>query len=106
EDFHQVLWGCDMFIVSSPYEGIANSLLEALGGGVPVMAADTPEMREILVHDELLFDPKHVGKLAERLNAYQRSQAVRDRLRALSTERAQALTFDWGQAVDELLLDK
>lgn len=102
-NFADVLTGCDLYVLPSKYDGISNSMLEALGAGVPVLAADTPEMREILRYDELLFDAGHVGKLAERIEAIADSKAEREKVRQLSRYRARELTFSWGAELSHFI---
>lgn len=42
KDIHREMCGSAAFIISSDYEGISNSMLEALAIGVPVIATDCP----------------------------------------------------------------
>jgi len=77
----------DYYIISSEYEGTSVSLLEAMFNKLPIIAADSPGINEILkanqnallypVHDlekladgleTLVSDPALAGRLAERAN--------------------------------------
>ena len=53
-DIHSEMCRSDAFIISSNYEGISNSMLEALAVGVPVIATDCPVggAREFIVNGE------------------------------------------------------
>lgn len=102
----EVVAGSDLFVMPSKHEGMANSLLEALGAGVAVITSDTPEMREVLVYDELLCNPTHVGSLGAKLNEIASSPVMQQRIRDLSQERARAFTFHWGKSVVELLVNR
>ncbi len=42
--------GCDVFAIPSHYEGHPKSLLEAMAFGIPVLAADSPGVREQIEH--------------------------------------------------------
>ena len=42
EDIHQKMLDAMLYVSSSDYEGISNSMLEALGMGVPTIATDCP----------------------------------------------------------------
>jgi glycosyltransferase involved in cell wall biosynthesis len=78
-------------------------MLEAIGAGLPVIAADTPEMRELFNSDRLLFDPDDVGALARKLETIDSNRQELDLLRTLSQTRLQKFIFDWGSAVVSLL---
>lgn len=105
-NFADILAGCDLYVLPSKYDGISNSMLEALGAGVPVLAADTPEMREILEYDELLFDAGHVGRLAARIESIADSKAEREKVRQLSRYRARQLMFSWGAELSAFIDSK
>ncbi len=103
EDPSPVITGSDVLVVSSRHEGVSHVMLEALGAGAAVIAADTPEMREVLQFDELLFDPQNVEQLSQKLTAIVSKKGELERLKDLSHERARHLSFDWGQSVVSLL---
>jgi glycosyltransferase involved in cell wall biosynthesis len=47
----------DVFCLASSFEGMSNSLMEAMASGVPVVASDIPSNRELVQHEQtgLLF---------------------------------------------------
>lgn len=102
-NFADILAGCDLYVLPSKYDGISNSMLEALGAGVPVLAANTPEMREILEYKELLFDAGHVGKLAQRMEAIADSKPEREKVKQLSRYRARQFSFSWGAQLSSFI---
>jgi glycosyltransferase involved in cell wall biosynthesis len=94
----------DCFINASLYEGISNSMLEAMACGLPVVASNVSGNNELVIDGETgyLFDlslPDRCGDSLVRLAA-DRSLAVR-----LGTQarRRVATMFSWNRVSDEYL---
>ena len=51
-DARELLTCFDTFVLASDFEGQSNSLMEAMGAGLPVLATDIPPNRELVTHDE------------------------------------------------------
>lgn len=51
EDVHRLMQHLDVFWNTSLYEGQSNALMEAMALGVPVVAADIPGNRDLVVHE-------------------------------------------------------
>jgi glycosyltransferase involved in cell wall biosynthesis len=100
----------DLFVLSSRYEGMPNTLLEALACGCPVVAFDCPHgVREIVEPEVngLLVPPEDVPALTAALARLLGDAAERARLRdriAPTLERftAPAITRCWETIFDEL----
>lgn len=60
----------DIYVISSWFEGMSNSLLEAMAKGLPVVATDIDGNREVVVDGEtgLLVPPRDEYAIAEALN--------------------------------------
>ncbi len=55
QDLRRWMQAADGFVLSSLWEGLPMSLLEAAAFAVPAVATDVPGMREVLVHEETGF---------------------------------------------------
>ena len=87
------------------HEGMPNSIMEALASNVPVLAADIPELRELLVHDELLFSPTEATWLAQALTKIITEPNYLNILKTLSQKRADLFRFDWDEKAIEYCVD-
>jgi glycosyltransferase involved in cell wall biosynthesis len=56
-DISGLLAAADFFLQPSLFEGHSNALLEALASGLPILASDIPEEREILALEEEGMSP-------------------------------------------------
>ncbi|MCA9060131.1 MAG: glycosyltransferase [Planctomycetaceae bacterium] len=50
-DARRLLSGLDVFALPSAFEGMSNSLMEAMAAGIPVVASDIPANCELVEHD-------------------------------------------------------
>lgn len=91
----------DLLLLPSLHEGMSNSLLEGLAWGVPVLASDVPEHREILPMEDLL-DPRRIELWQERLASIALSEDVARELSEMRWRQhpyAKQLCFDWDTAI-------
>lgn len=51
-DAYRLMQGLDAFCLPSEFEGMSNSLLEAMSLGLPVVVSDIPANRELVVHEQ------------------------------------------------------
>ena len=55
DDATRFLGGLDVFCLASSFEGMSNSVMEAMAAGLPVIASDIPPNRELVVPNETGF---------------------------------------------------
>lgn len=67
-DIPELMKSADVIVLSSHYEGLSLSSLEAMASGRPFIASDVPGLREIVKDAGLLFPDDDSAKLAEILN--------------------------------------
>ncbi|GEM_PF-179437 len=67
KDAAALIGACDIFVLSTHYEGMSISVLEAMEMGQPVIASNIDGMSELVSHGQtgLLVPPNHSGVLAE-----------------------------------------
>ena len=72
DDAQKLLPALDLFWLASDFEGLSNSVMEAMAAGLPVVASDIPPNRQLVVHGETGYlapvgDRVAFAQLAERL---------------------------------------
>jgi glycosyltransferase involved in cell wall biosynthesis len=89
-DISGLLAVSDIGVLSSPNEGLSNSILEYMASGLPVVASDIPGNREALGghFDEQLYRPGDVQNLTDKLFAMIHSPERRQLLGAFNQKRA------------------
>ncbi len=80
----------DVLCMPSISEGFGLNMVEAMAAGTPVLAFDTPAMREIITHCRTgwLVDPVRTGALAEGLAALLEDSSVRGQLGKVAAQEA------------------
>lgn len=93
DDLRNLYTFASLFVFPSLYEGFGLPILEAMNMGVPVLGAKTSSIPEILVREELLFDPMSPTDL------YNKMESLLCDVRRLQRMRLQSLLlaekFSW-----------
>lgn len=85
----------DIFASPSTFEGFGLGPAQALAAGVPIVAGDTPAVREVVGEDGLLVRPKAVEDWVEALQKMLESPALTQSMVARGRTRAE--DFRWEQ---------
>lgn len=94
--------GAALFVLPSHHEGFGMPVLEAMSLGVPVIAANTGSLPEVLGDAGLLVDPAHAEVLAASIRRMLEDRTLAQRCRSRGVERARRFTW---RASAETLMD-
>lgn len=106
DEAHEIWANTDLFLFPSKHEGSPNAVLEAIAAGIPVLASDIPEHREILPPFSLLpVNGVHawVQALTNIIADPSRQLIV---LRDLQNRTVAPLRFDWEKTIVAAILDE
>jgi len=101
EDLPAMYQGALAFVHPSRYEGFGLQLVEAMASGVPVLAAETTSLPEVLDGCGLLFDPADPDSIAKQMARIVGDPALRGALAAKGRQRAGF--FSWHKAAEQTL---
>jgi len=105
ERLWKIFHGVDAFILPSKSEGMPNVMLEALGCDLLCMGSNVPGVEQILIYDELLFDPLDEKGLANKLGRVFSDNQLFSQMRRLCQERKTAFVFDWKEKAFEEIMN-
>jgi glycosyltransferase involved in cell wall biosynthesis len=82
DDVLELMYGADVFVLSSIDEGLPNVVLEAMSVGTPIVAADAGGTREIIAdgQDGFVVPVKDAAALAGRIAQLLNNKSLRDRI--------------------------
>lgn len=93
----------DVLLFPSLFEGSPNAVLEAIGQGIPVLASDIPEHRELLPSKSLL-PARDPAAWNQRVTDLLENPEALDDLAKIQSKFAERLCFDWDCRIAELIL--
>ena len=102
KDVPQLLKTLDIFILSSQWEGLPNTILEAMAAGVPVIATTVGGVPEVITHQKngWLIPPNNTAALTDAIIYLLRHPAERRRLGANGQTRVKT-AFDAALAAQQ-----
>lgn len=82
DDVPELLAASDIFVLPTFFEGLSNALLEAMASGLPCVATDIPENRQLITDglNGILFPPRNPSALARQVSSLLREKGLRVRL--------------------------
>ena len=90
-----------LFMQPSELEGLSIGLIEGMSYGIPCLASDIPENREVVGNAALLFRNKDVDDLGRQMNWALSNAGAMAKLAEEGRRRVQEL-FTWERVVDQL----
>jgi glycosyltransferase involved in cell wall biosynthesis len=102
EELWKVYLASDLFVLPSLSEGMPNAMLEALGSNLPCFGSDVSGIRDILKHEQLIFDLNDEKTLLGRISQFFTDWQFFDKTKSLCRERKAAFTFDWKEKVFDM----
>ena len=81
-DIPQILSDADVFALTSLWEGLPISVLEAMASSLPVVATDTIGIREVILEGKtgFLVSPRDMNKMSEKLSVLLKDKGLRVRM--------------------------
>jgi len=102
EDIFRHLEWANVFILSSESEGRPNALMEAMAGGLPVVASDIDGIRELLAGDSgLLFESGSANQLKQCLGTLMQYPEMAIELGNRAKQRIDDLNLTWSKCSTE-----
>lgn len=82
EDVPRILSAIDIFVLTSLWEGLPISVLEAMAASLPVIATDTGGIAEVILDGKtgFLVPPRDINRMAERLIHLLKNENIRKQI--------------------------
>ncbi len=94
KDLIEFYKSADIFVLPSLKEGVSLAMLEALAAGLPIVASDLPEIREILADCGVLVQDSTAINYAKALDAVLSNKDDLRKLKALSIQKARLYSWE------------
>ncbi|MCK5506821.1 MAG: glycosyltransferase family 4 protein [Thermodesulfovibrionia bacterium] len=91
----------DIFVLPSLWEGMSNTLLEAIASGLPVIVTDTGGTEELVKDNGVVVPKENFAAISDAIMRLIRSPDIRIEMGKRSTDIA--LGFSWGQVAEKYI---
>lgn len=93
-----------LMVVPSYADSCPNTIMESLQKGTPVIGADSSGIPEILTDEQWRF-ALNANLLADKIQNVLKDENY-DKCKAMQKKRAMELTFNWGESIEKILLER
>ncbi len=98
-DLPYLLWGAELFIFPSLYEGFGIPLLEAMACGLPILTAKNSSLVEVAGNNAIFFDPTKIDDLTTGIKELYANKTKREEL--FRGGLARVKNFSWDKTARE-----
>ena len=102
EDLWKIYQASDLFVLPSLNEGMPNAMLEALGLDLPCLGSRISGVKDILQHEELMFDPKDEKDIVRKISRFFSDEQLSNHIAELCRGRKKDFFFDWKEKVFQM----
>jgi glycosyltransferase involved in cell wall biosynthesis len=101
QDIPELIKMADIYVQPSRWEGFGIATLEAMAGGLPIVASNIPGLNQVIGDAGILFPPGDSDALASAINFLLSSKNMRENFSKASIERSKKYSLD--KTVDSYL---
>lgn len=101
----QYIKGFDIMVVPSLAESFGMVILEGLYVGTPVIGSNIGGIPEVLLYDELLFDPKTIEEISNKIIKFFKNENYHENIVNLCSKRRKEFDFDWETEILNIIIN-
>jgi glycosyltransferase involved in cell wall biosynthesis len=105
-DVPDLLSAMDLLILPSDYEGCPGIILESLGCETPCIGSDVGGISELLLYQDLLFQPSNADHLAQKIKLILSDPDYYEKIKKMCLSRKDQLSFNWDKMINTYLVEK
>lgn len=93
-DVYRIIKSVDLYVQSSNWEGFGIAALEAMAGGLPVIASNVPGLSEVVGEAAIKFEKGNAEELADYINKIRGNKKLADNVAKNCFNRAQEFSVE------------